>query len=190
MACRPGTAYIPNAAPLVLRGGPSPLDRASARLRGCRCLKPPMTAQLTWNGNALCAGRSSTPLVSIEPDKTHPGMWRVRHGDQLSDIVNKTRARDAARCLALSLLKEGGTPAQVSEGLATSPVEQNSEGLPGEASDASEALHAEESRTGLALGQIEKGQGGRGKRGGLSEAARQAGISRFAAYRAAKRVRP
>jgi hypothetical protein len=147
--------------------------------------------QLTWHGNDLCVGRSSTPLVSIEQDKTWPTMWRVRHGDQLSDIVNKTRARDAARCLALSLLQEGG--AQVSEGLAAPPVEQNSEALITLPDAASDALHANDDegrRTGLVVGQVERARGGRGKRGGVSEAARQAGISRFAAYRAAKRVRP
>jgi hypothetical protein len=144
-----------------------------------------MSAQLIWHGNDLCVGRSSTPLVSIEQDKTWPTMWRVRHGEQLSDIINKTRARDAARCLALSLLQEGG--AQVSEGLAASPVEQNSEALIA----ASDALHAndEEGRTGLVVGQAERARGGRGKRGGVSEAARQAGISRYAAYRARKSVR-
>jgi hypothetical protein len=141
--------------------------------------------QLTWHGNNLCVGRSS--LVSIEQDETWPTMWRVRHGDQLSDIVNKTRARDAARCLALSLLQEGG--AQVSEGLAASPVEQNSEALITLPDPASDALHVDEGRTGLAVGRVERGRGGRGKRGGVSEAARQAGVSRYAAYRAAKRVR-
>jgi hypothetical protein len=145
---------------------------------------------LTWRGNALCVGRSSTPLVSIEPDKTWPTMWRVRHGDQLSDILNKTRARDAARCLALSLLQEGG--AQVSESLAAPPVEQNSEALitlPDAASDALHASDDEGRRTGLVVGQVERAKGGRGKRGGISDAARRAGISRYAAMRAAKRVR-
>jgi hypothetical protein len=118
-------------------------------------------------------------------------MWRVRHGDQLSDIINKSRARDAARCLALTLLKEGA--AQVWQGLAASPVEQNSEALiilPDAASDALRANDEEGRRTGLVVGQAERARGGRGRRGGVSEAARRAGISRFAAYRAAKRVRP
>jgi hypothetical protein len=146
-----------------------------------------VSAQLIWHGNDLCVGRSSTPLVSIVPDETWPGMWRVRYGGQLSDLVNRVRARDAARCLALSLLTEGGRT-----GLAASPVEQNSEGLitlPDAASDALHASDDEGRRTGLVVGQVERAKGGRGKRGGVSEAARQAGISRFAAYRAAKRVR-
>jgi hypothetical protein len=34
--------------------------------------------------------------VSIEPDAAWPNMWRVRAGDRLSDMVNLTRAKDAA----------------------------------------------------------------------------------------------
>jgi hypothetical protein len=40
-----------------------------------------------------------------------------------------------------------------------------------------------------AVSQIERAKGGRGRKGGISEAARQAGVSRFAVMRAAKRVR-
>jgi hypothetical protein len=144
--------------------------------------------RLARHGNALCVGRSSTPLVSIEQDKTWPTMWRVRHDEQLSDVVNESRAREAARCLALSLLKKG-----VRTGLAASPVEQNGAGLIALPDAASKPLHANDDegrRTGLVIGQVARARGGRGKRGGISEAARQAGISRFVAHRAAKRVRP
>jgi hypothetical protein len=34
--------------------------------------------------------------VSIEADAVYPGMWRIRRGGRLSDMVNKTRAKDAA----------------------------------------------------------------------------------------------
>jgi hypothetical protein len=155
-------------------------------------MRPKSTQQtraerLARHGNALCVGRSSTPLVSVERDKTWPAMWRVRHGEQLSDVVNASRAREAARCLALSLLKEG-----VRTGLAASPVEQNGAGLIALPDATSKPLHANDDegrRTGLVIGQVARARGGRGKRGGVSEAARQAGISRFAAYRAIKRVR-
>jgi hypothetical protein len=40
-----------------------------------------------------------------------------------------------------------------------------------------------------AVSQIERAKGGRGKKGGISEAARQAGVSRSSVMRAAKRVR-
>jgi hypothetical protein len=60
---------------------------------------------LTWRGEKLCLG--SKALVAIVPDAQYPGMWRVRSGDTLSDMVNLSRARDAARALALSLLNKG-----------------------------------------------------------------------------------
>jgi hypothetical protein len=34
--------------------------------------------------------------VSLEPDAKWPNMWRIRMGERLSDMVNLTRARDAA----------------------------------------------------------------------------------------------
>jgi hypothetical protein len=39
--------------------------------------------------------------VSVEPDATWSSMWRVRMGDRLSDMVNLTRAKDAAVSWAL-----------------------------------------------------------------------------------------
>jgi hypothetical protein len=34
--------------------------------------------------------------VTIEPDARWPNMWRVRKGERLSDMVNLSRAKDAA----------------------------------------------------------------------------------------------
>lgn len=34
--------------------------------------------------------------VSVRPDPKWPGMWRVHQGDKVSDMVNLTRAKDAA----------------------------------------------------------------------------------------------
>jgi hypothetical protein len=142
--------------------------------------------ELIWRGNDLCVGRSSTPIASIEPDKVCPGMWRVRHGNQLSDLTNITRARDAARSIALSLLN-----ARRRTGLGAPLVEQNDvNDAASHAPQVNEPVRPGRNRTRLAaVGQTERARGGRGKRGGISEAARRAGISRFAAMRAAKRVR-
>jgi hypothetical protein len=147
--------------------------------------------ELTWRGNDLCVANSQTPVVSIVPDATWPFMWRVRHGNQLTDLTNVTRARDAARSIALSLLNAGRRT-----GLGNPPIEKNSESLvnvPDAASHAPQGnkpVRPGETRTRLAaVGQIERAKGGRGKRGGVSEAARRAGISRYAAMRAAKPVR-
>ena len=39
--------------------------------------------------------------VSVEPDAAWPNTWRVRMGDRRSDMVNLTRAKDAAIAWAL-----------------------------------------------------------------------------------------
>jgi hypothetical protein len=146
---------------------------------------------LTWRGNDLCVGNSRTPLVSSVPDATWPNMWRVRHGDRLSDMANATRARDAARSIALAILSAGQHERRPGE---PPLMRQNGEGdVPNAAShglQVNKPVRPGGTRTRLAaVGQIERAKGGRGKRGGISEAARRAGISRFAAMRAAKRVR-
>ena len=78
------------------------------------------------------------------------------------------------------------------DGVTAPPMRQNGEGLgvPDAASPAPQVNKSARSvgdRTRLAaVSQIERAQGGRGKRGGISEAARQAGVSRFAVMRTAK----
>src|SRR6516225_5796270 len=45
------------------------------------------------------------PLVTVEPDSKYPGMCRIRFPDGgLSDMVNLTRAKDAASAFALRSL--------------------------------------------------------------------------------------
>jgi hypothetical protein len=53
---------------------------------------------------ALHLGRSRNPLLSVLPDAAWPGMWRVLHAGRSSDMVNLTRAKDAAFSIALGLL--------------------------------------------------------------------------------------
>jgi hypothetical protein len=55
--------------------------------------------ELSWKGNDLCLGRDG--VVSIVPDGRWPAMWRVRRHGSLSDMVNLTRAKDAAVSIAL-----------------------------------------------------------------------------------------
>ena len=43
-------------------------------------------------------------LAIVEADPQWAGMYRVRFGDHLTDMVNLTRAKDAAVCLSLSVL--------------------------------------------------------------------------------------
>jgi len=61
---------------------------------------------LTWKGNKVYA--NGKVITRIEPDAAYPGMWRVRKADgSLSDMVNLTRAKDAAKATALSILNAG-----------------------------------------------------------------------------------
>jgi hypothetical protein len=50
-----------------------------------------------WRGNDLCLGRSV--IASIVADPVWPKMWQAKVGDRLTDMVNRTRARDAALSL-------------------------------------------------------------------------------------------
>ena len=53
----------------------------------------------TWKGHRLFLGRKL--LATIVPDKDWPGLWRVNLPDgDVTDMVNLTRAKDAAVCLA------------------------------------------------------------------------------------------
>jgi hypothetical protein len=79
------------------------------------------SASLVWRGDALCwRGREQARIV---PDQTYPGMWRVRLPDRpLTDMLNRTRARDAARALVLANLNTEETPSEAPQrGVSPSP---------------------------------------------------------------------
>jgi len=52
------------------------------------------------NATMLKLGRRV--VATVEPDPKWPGMWRVRCGGSLSDMVNLSRAKDATISIALS----------------------------------------------------------------------------------------
>jgi hypothetical protein len=57
--------------------------------------------ELKWHGRQLKLG--SRLLATIEPDGTWDGMFRVRlPSGHVTDMVNLTRAKDAATSLALA----------------------------------------------------------------------------------------
>lgn len=56
-----------------------------------------------------CDGKVITEVV---PDKTYPGMYRVLADGELSDMVNISRAVDAARLLAQSILNRNPAAAE------------------------------------------------------------------------------
>lgn len=58
---------------------------------------------LAWNGNILKFNRRE--LARIVPDGKWPNMWRVQPANSRpSDMLNRTRAKDAALALALTTL--------------------------------------------------------------------------------------
>jgi hypothetical protein len=61
--------------------------------------------KLTWreSGSGFALYLGGSPVAHVVPDAVHAGMWRVRRPNGfLSDMVNLTRARDAAEALALA----------------------------------------------------------------------------------------
>jgi hypothetical protein len=65
---------------------------------------------LAWRGNDLHLGRGGK-LVSIVSDAKYPGIWRVQYPDgRLTDMVNRTRVKDAALSIARAILKGEETP--------------------------------------------------------------------------------
>jgi hypothetical protein len=77
-------------------------------------LRPPKsghcfgTNDLVWDGLALRLGsKSGRVLATIVPDAEWLGMWRIRADRTLSDMVNLSRAKDAALSIALQQLNAG-----------------------------------------------------------------------------------
>jgi hypothetical protein len=55
------------------------------------------SSRLHWNSNELFCQGSRKAILRIIPDAKYPAMWRVERPDgQLTDMVNHTRAKDAA----------------------------------------------------------------------------------------------
>jgi hypothetical protein len=67
---------------------------------------------LTWEGDRLLVrgGDDQSPVAEVVPDDKWPGMFRVRRPDgSLTDMVNHTRARDAAKSILLGFLNSEET---------------------------------------------------------------------------------
>ncbi|HEX3523224.1 MAG TPA: hypothetical protein VHT52_14185 [Stellaceae bacterium] len=65
------------------------------------------TKDLKWQGDELYYAHRKLN-VCVVPDETYPGvMWRVRRPDgTVTDMVSRTRARDAALFIAVSMLND------------------------------------------------------------------------------------
>jgi hypothetical protein len=61
--------------------------------------------ELYWTGDELFVQGRRAPLLRVVPDVTWPDMWRVECPDwTLTDMANRTRAREAGRAIALQRL--------------------------------------------------------------------------------------
>jgi hypothetical protein len=61
--------------------------------------------ELVWDGLQLRVGsKAGRVMATLEPDARWPGMWRVRFGGELSDMVNLARAKDTAASTVLRQL--------------------------------------------------------------------------------------
>jgi hypothetical protein len=58
--------------------------------------------ETTWKGDVIyVAGRR---MLRIVQDQTYPSMWRIELPDgRLTDMVNRSRAKDAAMAIAVSI---------------------------------------------------------------------------------------
>jgi hypothetical protein len=93
-----------DAAQVLLAEGVDPGHQAGHAPRG---VAHRAKGLLSWSrdGVAWVVCHRRTELVRVVPDAKYPGMWLVRHLDcRLSDIVNLSRAKDAAASLALRVL--------------------------------------------------------------------------------------
>jgi hypothetical protein len=60
---------------------------------------------LVWHGLKLHLRMSDRVLAVLNADPEYPNLYRVHYGvDQISDVINQTRAKDAAVSFALAAL--------------------------------------------------------------------------------------
>jgi hypothetical protein len=69
---------------------------------------------LVWSEHSLrLYSRRGRILATVKPDAEWPDLWRVYLPDgHITDMVNLTRAKDAAVSLVLGALKGGESPAK------------------------------------------------------------------------------
>ena len=69
---------------------------------------------LHWDGNRLMrVGQGRAPAITLVPDPHYPDLWRVQLPDgTTTDLLNKTRARDAAKLILPEILNSPRTAAE------------------------------------------------------------------------------
>jgi hypothetical protein len=103
---------------------PNPKNRSEPRCPTATSDKKSITGRdrLTWRKDGvrllLFHGSDQNPLAIVEPDAKYPFLYRIRYPDgHLSDMVNLTRAKDAACWFALRSLNSSPqeTPSEGSQ---------------------------------------------------------------------------
>lgn len=62
------------------------------------------TRDLDWKGDWLYHGRRK--LIRVVVDQKYPSMWRIELPDgRLTEMVNRTRAKDAAMGMAVRMIR-------------------------------------------------------------------------------------
>lgn len=65
--------------------------------------------KFSWRGGRLYYGNQATGFGIVQ-DQTYPSMWRVELPDKTrTDMVNRSRAKDAAQALATSKINMGAS---------------------------------------------------------------------------------
>ena len=73
---------------------------------------PLSSDRFTFDGDNVVRRGRKTPVVRIVPDAKYPNMWRVELPDgTLTDMVNRTRAKEAALALASRIENDRKTEA-------------------------------------------------------------------------------
>src|SRR5262245_13489175 len=82
-------------------------DESLGPSKGCAKFEGPLDTLTAHLSQTLHYGRASAALVLVKPDPRWPGMWRVYSPHGRSDLLNVSRAKDAAAAIA-----ERGPPAR------------------------------------------------------------------------------
>jgi hypothetical protein len=99
----------PSTKPVSIKGREGIVSRCTPKRKPSATRTVFGRERLTWRADNnrlwLYRGRKRMPHACVEPDTVHPGLFRVRFsGGNVSDIVNLTRAKDAALAIVLRSL--------------------------------------------------------------------------------------
>jgi hypothetical protein len=116
------------------------MTNQSAAILADATLEPPMKFDCKQVGGDWRLFHERRLVGRVVPDTTHPGVWRVKLPGGVSDMVNFSRAKDAARLLAIRQMERNRNAAEIEKKVVrnqgafsrpSSPMRLNGEGLAG-----------------------------------------------------------